>query len=458
MPHSLHSFLLAALCLPLATLCAATDSRSEAKTAEGNPHIVMFVADDHGYFDSGPYGDKVVRTPNIDRMAAQSMRFTRAFAASPLCVPSRCAYQTGMDPFRNGGHAFGTGIKEDVKTMPEYMKELGYRCLHAGKTHWGNGRKPPFEKAGGDWSNAIKFIEEHDKNQPLFLVVCTRPPHLPWVKNDGYDPAKVKLPPNFVDDPVTREWRTRYYSDVTLMDSMLGGVLEALRDNGYDDNTLVVYTSDQGANWPFAKWCVYDEGLRVPMLVRWPGKVKPGGVTDAMVGLIDLLPTFVEAAGGKAPADIDGRSFLKVLEGGTDTHRDVIYGSHSGYLDGIPGITNHSPARTIRTGTHRYILNLDAGRVFDTHITGCKPKSRWYVGFWDAWVEKAKTDPAAKAICDAYRHRPMEELFEVEKDPYNMRNVAENPGNAELLEKFRKQLAAWRRQQGDDVPLVKPGD
>ncbi len=440
--------------VPLLSTAGVTGAEAKRR----RPNIIFFVSDDHGYFDSGPYGDSVVRTPNIDKLAAQSMRFTHAFAASPLCVPSRCVMQTGLMPTRNGAHAFGTGIKDDVKTMPEYFKALGYRTVHVGKWHHGKGRQPVYDAKIGDARKAAGVLAEHDKSKPLLLVVCTRPPHLPWSKNDGYDLEKIKLPPNFVDTPATRQCRAEYYTDVTLMDSILGGVLDAAGRHGYTDNTLLLYTSDQGANWPFAKWCVYDGGLRVPMLVRWPGRVAAGKVTGAMVSFADILPTFIEAAGGTPPTDIDGRSFLGVLTGKATEHRKAVFGTHTGYMGNTPGITNHSPARTVRTRTHRYILNLDAGRIFDTHITGCGPRSRWYVAFWDSWVEKAKTDPKARALVDAYRHRPVEELFDLRKDPYEMNNLAARGEHAELMESMRKRLAKWRSQQGDTTPLVLPGE
>jgi len=420
------------------------------------PNIILFLSDDHGYADSGVYGDSVVQTPNIDTLATQSMRFTHAYAGSPLCVPSRCVIETGLMPCRNGAHAFGTGMKDNVKMMPEYFRELGYYTAHVGKWHYGNAKQPVYDFKHASDRKALEILANHDKAKPLLLIICSHQPHLPWVKNDGYNLDKIKLPPNFVDTPETRRCRAEYYTDVTQMDGFLGEVLQAVKADGFQDNTLLIYTSDQGANWPFAKWCVYDAGLRVPFLARWQGRIKPTAVTDAMVSFADILPTFIQAAGGKEPAGIDGRGFLDVLTGKADKHRDCVFGTHTGYMTGYNGINNHSPARTIITPTHQYILNLDSARPFDTHITGCKPKSRYYVAFWDSWVEKAKTDPAAKAIVDAYRHRPVEELFDLRADSYERKNLAYDPNCAKLKESMSKQLAQWRKRQGDDTPLILP--
>jgi arylsulfatase A-like enzyme len=441
-------------------LVAAGDTTANAgeSAKPGRPNIILFLSDDHGYHDSGVYGDPFVRTPNIDKLAAESMRFTQAYAGSPLCVPSRCVIQSGRLPFSNGAHAFGTGIKADVKLMPEYFRELGYHTAHVGKWHHGNGRQPEYDLKHASDRKALEVLADHERTKPLLLVICSHQPHLPWAKNEGYDPAKVKFPAKAVDTPETRQCRTEYYTDVTQMDAFLGEVLQAVKTNGLEDDTLLIYTSDQGANWPFAKWCVYQEGLRVPFLARWPGAIKPGTVTDAMVSFADILPMFIQAAGAVPPADIDGRGFLDLLTGNVDKFRDCVFGSHTGYMGkDLPGINNHSPARTIITRDYQYILNLDGGRSFDTHITGCKPKSRYYVAFWDSWVERARTDPAAKAIVDAYRHRPVEELYDLHADPDENTNLADDPKYAKLKESLSNRLAAWRKQQGDEVPLILPG-
>jgi len=431
----------------LAAPCVLTVGRDRRK-----PNIILFISDDHGYADSGAYGDTYVKTPNIDRLADQSMRFTHAFAASPLCSPSRCVIETGLMPFRNGGHKFATPIDNEVRTMPEYFKKMGYYTAHIGKFHHAPRKRFPYDFVNGDENKASEFMGDYSENKPLLLVVCSHPPHTPWTKNTDYDPLKIELPPNFVDTPETRLDRANYYSDVTLTDSILGRVLEAASNCRSGDNTLFVYTSDQGANWPFAKWCLYDAGLRVPLLVRWPGKIRPGTVTNAMVDLSDLLPTFIEAAGDRPPQDIDGRSFMGVLTGRTREHRKAVFAAHTGNDNGGPGIANQCPARTIRTSTHRYILNLEPGRTFTTHITGCQPPSPHYLPFWDSWVQKAKTDVRAKMLVDAYQHRPAEELYDLAKDPYETNNIVDDPQNRRLLKYMRKQLADWRKQQGDAVP------
>jgi uncharacterized sulfatase len=152
------------------------------------------------------------------------------------------------------------------------------------------------------------------------------------------------------------------------------------------------------------------------------------------------------------PDNIDGRSLLPTLTGKQKTHRAVVFGTHTGNENGGPGIANHCPARTIRTPTHRYILNLSPETTFTTHITGCKSGPH-YLPHWNSWIEKAKTDVAAKAIVTRYQHRPREELYDLSNDPFEMENLADEPAQAELLKSLRRQLAAWCNAQGDILPL-----
>ncbi len=434
-----------------AAACSAPNLLT-AKEMQDRPNIILFISDDHGWADSGAYGDAYIKTPNIDRLADESMRFTHAFAASPLCSPSRCVIETGLMPHRNGGHKFGTPIKPNIKTMPVYLKQMGYYTAHIGKFHHAPNKRFPYDYINKNEKLASEFLSGYDKRKPLFLVLCTHPPHTPWTKNTTYDPSKLKLPPNFVDTPQTRTDRANYYSDVTLMDSILGDVLDAVAKKVIKDNTLFVYTTDQGSNWPFSKWCVYDGGLRVPFIVRWPEKAAPGSVTNAMISLADLLPTCIDAAGGRAPEDIDGQSFVSVLTGKTKVRRNVVFGTHTGNENGGPGIANHCPARTIRTPIHRYILNISPETTFTTHITGCKSGPH-YLPHWDSWVEKAKTDAKAKAIVERYQHRTREELYDLRKDPFEMNNLADNPEFSQLIKSLKKQLAEWCKTQGDKLAL-----
>jgi arylsulfatase A-like enzyme len=257
----------------------------------------------------------------------------------------------------------------------------------------------------------------------------------------------VKVPPYLIDTPETRAALCKYYTDVTWMDKQLGDVVASLAKHGYAGETLLAFTADQGAQFPFAKWNLYDAGMRTPLIVRWPGKVKAGATTGAMVSLIDLLPTFVEAGGGTAPEGIDGRSFLGVLKGEAERHRDEVYAAHTG-----DGQMNRSPMRAVRTAQFKYILNLAPENAYRTHIdAGGGPDGRDY---WASWVAAGEKDPAAAAVVKRYRQRPAEELYDVAADPWELKNLAADPARAGDLAGLREKVKTWRVQQGEDLSKV----
>jgi len=349
------------------------------------------------------------------------------------------------------------------------MKDLGYRVVIAGKTHIGPREQFPFEYLTNSnvlppgkrevlWTDlntaaVDKLLQEHDRNRPLFLVVCSHSPHVYWMPNSGYDPDKITLPPFLLDTPETRQARCRYYSEVSWMDAQVGQVCDSLRRHGYADKSLFVFTSDQGAQWPFGKWTLYDEGIRVPLLIRWPGKVKAGVTTDAMVSLVDLLPTFVEIADGKPSPDWDGRSFLDVLLGKRDDHRSEIFATHTGDKE-----MNRTPMRCVRTKEYKYIVNLAPQTRFTSHISeGIDLDGRDY---WDSWVKLAEHDIKAAAVIERYRSRPSEELYQLTADPFELKNLASDPRHASALAELREKVRRWRLEQKEDlnqIPLPEDG-
>ena len=241
---------------------------------------------------------------------------------------------TGLMPARNGAEANHTFKRDDVASLPDVLRRLGYQTVAFGKVAHNN---PDTAHHGFDVVNpqhtaafVEKFLRGRDPSRPLCLFVGSSEPHVPWPDLEGYEPARVKLPPTFVDTPATREFRARYYTDVTKADTELGAIRALANQFLGASRTLFIYTSDHGAQWPFGKWNLYDSGIRVPLIATWQDVIKPGIRTDAMVQWIDLLPTLIEAAGGEVPSGIDGQSFLAVLRGEKTTHRDVIFTTHSG--------------------------------------------------------------------------------------------------------------------------------
>lgn len=442
--------------------CMGAANSPKGSLSADRPNIILFISDDHGCADAGCYGNSVVRTPNVDSLAADGVRFTQAFAGSPTCTPSRSVIYTGLMPFRNGAHPNHSKIHAGTKTLPHYMKQLGYRVVLAGKVHveprqefpfeyvparLSGTRAPPVPRTYGedlDVSAADQLLADHIRNhndKPLFLIIGSWSPHVAW-RWKKYNPDKVIVPPYLVDTPLTREAIARYYTDVSRMDKQLGICLESVEKHGLKNNTLFIYISDQGAQFPHAKWNLYDPGIRVPFVARWPGKIRTNSINNAMVSLVDFLPTFIQAAGGTPPDNIDGRGFLPLILGKVTHHRQNIFATHTG-----DGEMNDFPIRCIRTRTHKYILNLKSDNTYTSWITnGDDISGRDY---WETWLEKAKTDKQAAKIVNNDQHRPAEELYDLRTDPYELNNIADDPANRKLVESLRKRLRDWRRQQGE---------
>ncbi|WP_165075600.1 sulfatase family protein [Paludisphaera rhizosphaerae] len=418
-------------------------------TAADRPDVVVFLIDDMDWRSASIYGGKDVPTPNMDRVAADGMTFSYAFVASPSCAPSRAALLTGLDPMRNGSMINHARPKADIKRWPAYFKELGYETAAIGKTaHYAQVTEYGFDhvshfkyhedtciQAAVDWLAARK------SDKPLCLLVGTNWSHVPWPKESNVSPDAVEVPANQIETPETRAALSRYDAAVSNADRDLGMVYDAMKKHLKPD-TLFLFSADHGAQLPFGKWNCYDAGMRTPLVVAWPGKIKPGSRSDAIVSWIDFLPTCVEAAGGTPPGSLSGRSFLGVLEGKADRLRDEVYLTHS-----ADGIMNNYPIRGVRTRDWKYLRNLDPDAEHHTHID--KGVAIDGKTFWDSWKRAAENDPKAAATVARYHHRPAEELYDLRSDPSELHNLAADPAQADRLAELRGKVDAWMKDQGD---------
>ncbi len=421
--------------------------------AAGQPNIVVFISDDHSQLDSQAYGSTEVRTPNMAKLAEDGLKFTHAFVASPSCGPSRTAMLTGLWSARNGAEANHQAKRPEVPSLPTVLRGIGYEVVSIGKVAHNTWAKfYDFDTVIGptvgisDTVEVAKFLSERKSTKPLCLFVGTRHPHVPWSAESTYDPAKVTIPPMHVDTPITREERGKFLTDITKSDTLLGEVRALARDKVTGD-TLFIYTADHGGQWPFGKWNLYDAGIRIPLIVSWPGKLTPATTSDAMVCWPDLLPTFIELGGGKVPDGIDGKSFAGILRGTTTTHRDRIFSTHTG-----DGDFNVYPIRSVRTRDWKYIRNLHPEFQHQSHITRSTGPSG--LVYWKTWLAAAEKDPAAAATVQRFTTRPAEELYDLAADPNELHNVAADPKNAERLAAMRADLDAWMKQQGDTQAVL----
>lgn len=422
-----------------AALALGAGCASLPRTPPPRPNFVIFIADDHDRFYTGCYGNESIRTPNIDRLAREGLRFDNAYTATAMCAPSRSMLFTGLFPHRNGADQNHSSIHDGIRTLPVYLDTLGYRVALAGKRHIKPPESFPFEymeqEEIGEFLDGVGDV-------PFCLIVASRQPHTPH-ETGGYKPDEVPVHPALLDTPATRQRLADYCTDIDLLDAEVGETRAALDTRGLLDRSLFIYTSDHGAPLPFAKWTCYEFGLRVPFIVRWPGYVAPGTSTDATIEFVDVLPTFIELAGGSPPRDLDGQSFTSVLSGKSKTFRDEAFGTHT-----TEGIHNGGfyPIRSVRVGRLKYILNLNPNGTFTNNVT---EGGEGFGDLWQSWQELAKTDSWARERVTLYQHRPLEELYDLDSDPYELHNVAGDAAYASDMESLRKRLLAWMRDQGD---------
>jgi N-sulfoglucosamine sulfohydrolase len=403
------------------------------------PNMIFFLGDDHSVWDAGCYGNKVVRTPNLDRLASEGMRFDRAFTSTAMCAPARSMLYTGLYPHRNGCHMNHGATRQEVKSLPHYLKPLGYRVVLAGKKHIKPKSVYPFE-----------YIEQKDIKKVIFgkdpfcLVIASNEPHSPH-KQGGYRPEEVPIPPYLPDTPAIRGGIANYYTDIDILEKELGHTLNLLKRSGRQDNTLFIYAGDHGSGL-MAKWTCYETGLRVPFVARWPGRIKAGAVTKAMVSFVDILPTFLDAVGARKPEDIDGQSFLSVLTGNTKEHRSLIFGAHTnhGIISGEP-----YPVRSVRDLRYKYIRNLNPDGRPTNGITFGRDYTEMTTGLWAEWKSKALTDTDAARLLARVMNRSVEELYDLTQDPWELKNLASDPLHAETKVRLSRELDLWMQQQGD---------
>ena len=410
------------------------------------PNILLFIADDMTYSDAGALGNPMVDTPNLDRLARAGTVYTHMFTATAMCSPTRHMIYTGQYPVRSGAYPNHAHAYGDTRSVAHYLTDLGYRVGLAGKLHVNPETVYPFERIG-DWSLHFDLIGEfigRDPEQPFVLIVGSNEPHQPWDKGDPslYDATQIDLPPYFVDTAATREALTRYYAEITYMDGELGLILDLLEQHGAHDDTLTMFYTEQGMGGPFAKWTLYDAGVRASLVVHWSGRVPAGRTSSALLQVNDLLPTWIEAAGGVPSPEIEGQSMLDLLLEAGPNHRDVVYGIQT--TTGIVANLEPYPIRSIRGERYKLIWNLVPGNRFTNLVTE-QDRS----GFYFSWRDAGEADAHARDLFERYQHRPEFEFFDLQADPHEMTNLAEMAEHRERIDAMLGQLQAWMREQGD---------
>lgn len=417
-----------------------------ASSESAKPNILLILADDLSWFDLGCYGSKDVNTPNIDKLAREGMTFNHAYTATAMCAPTRQQLYTGLFPVRSGAMGNHSSVKTGTKSMVHHLSELGYEVSLSGKEHFGPPASFPFEKREG--------LKIPSGPEPFCLVLASKKPHDGWPQAKGYDPGKLTVPPYLVDNLETRRSLARYFTEITQLDDDVGTLMADLEAKRKAKNTVVIFTSEQGSAFYGGKWTCYDRGLKTAFIVKWPGQIKPGSQSDALIQYVDVVPTLVEIGGGNATQvntgrtgapgggdGFDGKSFLEVLHGKTMEHNSYVYGAHT--MQGA-WIGGPYPIRSVRDKKYKYIWNPMHKRFFvNFNNIGNR------LNCWQSWLRDAETNPEAAEIVRRWVKRPEVEFYDTEKDPYELKNLAKDPGYAELMERMKKRLESWMAQQGD---------
>jgi N-sulfoglucosamine sulfohydrolase len=417
----------------------------------------MVIADDLSWCHTGAYGGAAARTPNMDRLAREGVLFRNAFCDSPSCTPSRGAILTGRHIWQLGAaanlwsHWPGTDA-----VYPDLLAGAGYAVGLAGKG-WAPGS---FKRSGrthnpaGPATGFEPLLARLRPDQPFCFWFGSSNPHRTYAPGSGiragFDPAAVEVPPFLPDTPEVRSDLCDYLAEVEDYDREIGVLLNQLDRSGRASNTLVVVTSDNGFPFPRGKANLYDHGLRMPLIVRWPGRCAPGTVVETPVTLSSLAPTFLEAAGVPVPAAMSARSLIPLLAGG-GTGDGRVYAGRERHADVRAGELGY-PSRAVRTTRHLYIRNFAPDRwpAGDPPLYGdCDQKTNIEGSPSKAAVLAAKNAGDARYYELAMARRPAEELYDLTVDPCAMTNLAARADLRTLREELAADLEARLRETGD---------
>ena len=411
------------------------------------PNFIFFITDDISPSDTGPYGNRSVKTPNLDRMAGQGLVFEEAWLTTSSCSPSRCSIITGRYPHNTGAPELHVPLPKDQHTFVQSLREAGYHTILSGKNHMAPPEQLGFEEvsdsepAGSE--NWVKHLRERPKDKPFFAWFASHDAHYPFQMDDeapSYDPQQIEVPPMLADGPRTREELAKFYHEVSRTDTYLGKLMDELARQGIADETYLIYCSDNGRPFPRCKTYLYESGLRTPLLVTGPRVAT--GRTNSIVSSIDFSATILELAEVEKPDSIQGVSFARVLENPSAQSRSVAFAERNWHV-----YQNH--ARAVRQGHYLYLWNAWPDRP---NLSG---ESSIYADFpaaeelWQA-ASAGKLTPAQALLTKA--RQPEEMLFDLRSDPHQFHNLAGDPAHAKALESMRTLLESWKSRTGDSVP------
>jgi arylsulfatase A-like enzyme len=444
----------------------APEGKKTAARPDPRPNIFFAIADDWGWPHAGVYGDRVIQTPTFDRVAREGVLFANAFVTSPSCTPSRGSILTGQWHWRLEENVnLWSTLRARFPTYPELLERAGYFIGHERKA-WGPGRLAvggrKGDPSGPGYKNFAEFLRKRPAGRPFCYWFGSVDPHRPYKKGSGAASGmrvdRIHVPGCLPDEEIVRNDIADYYFEVQRFDREVGEALRLLAERGELDHTLVVVTGDNGWPFPRGKSNLYDAGTHVPLAVRWPGHVPAGRTVTDFVSLADFAPTFLEVAGLPAPECMTGRSLLPSLTstagGLVDPRRDhVLTGKERHVPAQERGSLAGYPCRAIRTRDFLYIRNYHPER-WPAGVRRHPERGRVFAdcdnGPTKAWMVEHEDDPGGKRLCAlAFGRRPAEELYDLRRDPDELRNVAAQPDYAAVREALADRLQRELQVTGD---------
>ena len=428
-------------------------------SAGQRPNIVFLLADDMNRDTWGVYGNKDCKTPNIDRLTKDGMTFNRAYCSVAMCAPFRQELYSGRSPWRTRTLANHSKSTADTKSIPHYLKPLGYRVALTGKTHIGPSEAYPFEILGdknghtnkGFVAAASQFFDDCNKaDTPFCLFIASHDGHAPFTTGDPsqYDKDDLSIPPYWLDTPVLRKKLVQYYAEVSNFDKLVGQIRAALEQRSLWDNTLFVVCSEQGIQFPFAKWTCYDNGLHTGLVMSWPGTIKAGSHADELISIADITPTLVDAAGGELKAgDVDGKSFLKTLQGEQQVLHEYVYGAFTN-CNLINNRDRIFPVRSIRSKDFALIYNPNHEEITSNVTLSGKGSAA------TSWQALQGSSEKADRLIRKLNHRPEFEFYHLAEDPHELNNAINQPKYESIIAGMKKALFEKLEALGDPDPIA----
>jgi arylsulfatase A-like enzyme len=462
-----------AFLIPLVVIFMAIAAAAQTRP---RPNVLFVMSDDHSAAHVGAYGNADIKTPNLDAFAKEGMLFRRMYVAAPQCVPSRAALMTGRSPVAIQMTRFSAPLSAEYKTWLELLRASGYYTGVAGRSFHldGSGNQPPetaavfeannlrtfqrrlnYAKQGNPLVQYREFLELA-KGKPFALQLCFNDPHRVYDKNAipvPHDPAKLRLPPHYPDTPGVRADFANYYDEIARFDGMFAEVLAELKTRGLAENTLVVFQGDNGAAQFRGKGTLYEYGVNVPLIIRWPGTVKAGAISSELISGEDLAPTLLEACGLKPLKEMTGRSYLKLLTGDSSyAARQYVFSERGAHGSGLPtGTSPFDLGRVVIGKRYKLIYNALWQLPYQPVDFAGQP-------FWKE-LEQMNKDGKLSALHARLLFsptRPMFELFDLETDPNEFANLIGKPEHAAIEKELKAKMQEWMILERDYLPLPIP--